>query len=1515
MILVTEIGKSEINMPEIIKAGSISLDAPKSNFPAFDIALPPGVNPSGAAKKIVSGSFAEPAFQKWYGDWAKKLHLNPNPDDPRHFYDYRAAFETGAMPNAEGHWPSQFKKEGHPRMIVNGINTITGQQIGAAKNIVSNQGNIIPAGSIQLDQPEKPYKPSFTKEVIGGTFKELGKGIAGVPRELAGLTETALRFGAGVTLLPADVSSRLTGLVSRVAQGKSFETAKKESEKVAKVFQLGEPWLPETKRNLEYIGQYLQLPKRFAQWSSEQIKKAFPIIKELDKKAVPKSDWGKVLGYAINEGTDIASAIIALGGAGAIGRGVYRNLIKQQKPPSGKAQLRDLRKLEEQERLDVLREKQLLRDIAEVEAKKVAVSDIIAEWQKPIPPALPPGQGFELQEGRRIPRPPHEEPAIELKKPERPSVEFTQERLKVALDTPPFLRTAEDRLIIQERLKQPSPLVVKAGSIELDIAPEIKAPTEIKPLEIKVPETVKQPWEMTLLEYGKSKLKPSVAEQITDPKQVANFSGQHIKEIKAAIERGDVIPSNVLREYKGTEWADKAIIEQPKPKGGTYLGSGLGGFQSLWDKWEREGKIDDLVRYAKKKGQDVSEYLKEAGFNEETVKFLAGAIDKREAEKKPTSELIKELTETAVEAGKFPIPSIEEGMFGKIGDNLERLKKVAPKEVSDLKVAIDCWYSVPKHMADMYPQSKIVLEVENVRHERANFERGIHLEKVEPFIRLSNTKSKLSDKAIIRADERGKALDDAELSKMGINEAQRQAIQSVREYLDWRWGDYFDTLIEGRVARYKDKPFYEDLRKGIKEKKLPEFPDEELYDAFNRLTEDIAPLRELRQTMGRIEAYFPRVRKRGQYAVIMEGENPIREHFQTETFANRRQKELQKQNPGQEVKVERIKRTPETVFQALNDYDLQWFIDQAVDNLKKGKEGVEESILSKLQDEVLREISEDLKSRGWAQRGIKRREGPVVKGYKETNLKQVLLDDMNGYIGWKTKYLAAQDYAMALKHVGTENPGLFEYWSRFSKDMMRNTELADIVGAKARAIAFFAYLGANLKQIPLQITQNYTMAIPELRKHTRFAATNYQKAMINIASRKGITPEEGQFLAYAEKVKWIDDPYARELTGKAEGAFKEIGKDVLRIISWPLSGMEKYNRASALLASYRIFRGKGISPAEAAIQARDFTETAHHKYGKLNLPELMRGGDIAAPVARIAYTFLTWPHQYMLWMKNNLSEGNFKTAMESLAWISVFGGTLSLPFLDDILDIAEKMTGRPLRRDVIAKMKSKVGEKGTKGIMYGLPGLIGPGFSISGSMAIGIPFYDIVTGREDPLDNIFSVYTGMGRKVERGAELLSKGEYGLAAQQIPMIAVGSIAKGVQGYRKGVTTWKGKPIFDYTQESPEPFKYTLGEAIGKAIGFMPARQGLAWKTTESYQNMKKYYSELADEWGSQYARAYVEEDDKAQDEIMDKVQKINDWLADKGMEEFKIQLKPIVRGFLRPGKKMYKFEEPLREQQP
>ena len=65
--------------------------------------------------KTPAASGDEAAFRAWYSPLATANRIDADPDNPNHHYDYRAAWRSGAKPDATGHWPSEFKTDGHPR--------------------------------------------------------------------------------------------------------------------------------------------------------------------------------------------------------------------------------------------------------------------------------------------------------------------------------------------------------------------------------------------------------------------------------------------------------------------------------------------------------------------------------------------------------------------------------------------------------------------------------------------------------------------------------------------------------------------------------------------------------------------------------------------------------------------------------------------------------------------------------------------------------------------------------------------------------------------------------------------------------------------------------------------------------------------------------------------------------------------------------------------------------------------------------------------------------------------------------------------------------------------------------------------------------------------------------------------------------------------------------------------------------------------------------------------------------
>ena len=60
----------------------------------------------------------ESGFSEWYSNLAGKSDISPDPDDPRHYYDYRAAYEEGIELDKDRHLPSRFKHDLHPNRYI-----------------------------------------------------------------------------------------------------------------------------------------------------------------------------------------------------------------------------------------------------------------------------------------------------------------------------------------------------------------------------------------------------------------------------------------------------------------------------------------------------------------------------------------------------------------------------------------------------------------------------------------------------------------------------------------------------------------------------------------------------------------------------------------------------------------------------------------------------------------------------------------------------------------------------------------------------------------------------------------------------------------------------------------------------------------------------------------------------------------------------------------------------------------------------------------------------------------------------------------------------------------------------------------------------------------------------------------------------------------------------------------------------------------------------------------------------
>lgn len=235
--------------------------------------------------------FDEIKFRKWYANKVSFLRskgqtLNPNPDDPRHHYDYRKAYNLKLEPSPTEHisketgkpeyrWPDIGKLPGHP------VPPIKEKKIKKLSELVIWLGeNIILGRVIQLP-----------KDTVNIKTKKAGKKL------LDYLKTTSRRIGS-------NISRRSEGAVLGIATGGLLGRRRKKEENIKN----------KTKRMNENI-----LLKAYP-YSAEQIEKAVPdkFTNMLKKR--------KRLGM-FKKGGKIAGAV----GAGVLGYGLIKSGINKRK--------------------------------------------------------------------------------------------------------------------------------------------------------------------------------------------------------------------------------------------------------------------------------------------------------------------------------------------------------------------------------------------------------------------------------------------------------------------------------------------------------------------------------------------------------------------------------------------------------------------------------------------------------------------------------------------------------------------------------------------------------------------------------------------------------------------------------------------------------------------------------------------------------------------------------------------------------------------------------------------------------------------------------------------------------------------------------------------------------------------------------------------------------------------------------------------------------------------------------
>lgn len=621
------------------------------------------------------------------------------------------------------------------------------------------------------------------------------------------------------------------------------------------------------------------------------------------------------------------------------------------------------------------------------------------------------------------------------------------------------------------------------------------------------------------------------------------------------------------------------------------------------------------------------------------------------------------------------------------------------------------------------------------------------------------------------------------------------------------------------------------------------------------------------------------------------------------------------------VEIARQTASPESAYQGVNDINLQRLFDDAMRAAQeKGVHGLETTyidanghqvdVFEQIRQAGLQSLTNHLKARGAMQRSIKRSED-LIEGYQETDLQRVLLDYITSMSGLMTKQVAASEAMELLSTI--KDPFLFSSMARYNREMLRNNSLADRISGYTRSAAFTYFLGGLLKSAVVNLTQNPIVGFAELAKFMREHNVGgagksdllYAKAMKDVLTGN---------LSEAEKA-FIDKMVSRGIASNQfiQSVFENVMNKGLRrhiavmnFLAKPFSMSEVFNRKSAAIAMYRTAysmrlaqaKAKGLTgeAAEAEAErmtfddARDFVTNVHYAYGKTNRPLPIMTGDALGAAAASLYTFKGFSHNFLARQAELLSKGDFRTLGHTLAYLTLFGGLMALPFMRDLFDWWEKEYGYNPMNNVRAMLRGIGGQTLEKFGVSGLPSVLGANFS--GSLATGLPW---PIGASSPEDSIFGVWAGVATKVGRSAKAFSHGDINRGITEIspeflraPRVAlreseIGKQLLGTPGYATNV---RGHAILG---EDGKPISMSAWEAALKAMGFNPTDYARAKEKTQNIVRQTAWVNDLKQNVAERYRTARLNNDPDATKDMLANVKEVNAKIRSRNLQRL---VKPL-----------------------
>jgi len=304
-----------------------------------------------------------------------------------------------------------------------------------------------------------------------------------------------------------------------------------------------------------------------------------------------------------------------------------------------------------------------------------------------------------------------------------------------------------------------------------------------------------------------------------------------------------------------------------------------------------------------------------------------------------------------------------------------------------------------------------------------------------------------------------------------------------------------------------------------------------------------------------------------------------------------------------------------------------------------------------------------------------------------------------------------------------------EYWKRYAEDLDKPD------GKLSNATTKFI-VGWQLAGVPssaaLNFSQTFTTTLPLLAEEHGVVGAG---RLLAKAAAEGLKIKQMGDVAYANsspqalarmraiKEAQVAGVLDAELLGTlSDTAQGRTGSSLYQKAMTPFSAVEKANRYMAFLAKYDGLVKKGVGGSDAAQQAIKFVQDTQFIQGRTNVPQFMRG-----PIAKNAFLFKSFSGNMLKFLRDRLSQRQYKALTLSLGAQTALGGAMALPFAKGALALVDlaREAANPEDEGTVNSVRKALPRKASTAALYGLPALAG--VNLSGGVGLGdiIPELDM----------------------------------------------------------------------------------------------------------------------------------------------------------------------------------------------